>query len=156
MKNDSEYEKSRQDAYAPLVERVPKERRDKIFIYTLSCGLGWRKIVFGLVDELDKIWGGFKRKKGPKCWGILQIKEKFGGLRFYATYPEDTSEDAKARCDRSYDAISKAADEAAKTCERCGAPGKLKGKGYVATVCNPCLKRWRERSAQGLWPTLFG
>jgi hypothetical protein len=156
MKNDSKYEKTRQDVFAPLVDRVPKNRRDNIFIYTLSCGLGWKKIVFDLVDELDRIWDGFQKKKGRECWSLLQMKEKFGGLRFYASYPDSPAEDAKTRQDRSFDAICKAEAEAWKTCERCGKPGKISGEGYIATVCEKCEKRWKERTSKGLWPTLFG
>lgn len=156
MKNDSKYEKARQKAYAPLIERVPKEHLDQIFIFTLSCGLGWKKIVFGLVNELDAIWDGFEGRKGKDNWGILQVKEKFGGLRFYVGYVDDDSEDAKARREQSSDAIRAAEEVAWKTCERCGKPGHTTGKGYIATVCSECEKRWQQRTDKGLWPTLFG
>lgn len=153
MKNDSEYEKARQDLYTPLVDRVPEDRRDKIWIYTLSCGMGWKAIVFKLVDELDMIWNGFQGKKGPDCWKILQMKEKFGGLRFYVEFLKGAPQD---RVEASRKAIDVAETEAWKTCERCGKPGHTTGKGYIATVCDECEKRWNERTAQGLWPTLFG
>lgn len=156
MKDDSEYEKVRQDAYAPLTGRVPEERRDKIFIYTLSCGLGWKTILFKLVDELDMIWNGFQGKKGADCWKLLQMKEKFGGLRFYVEFLEDASKDAKDRLEASRKAIDVAETEAWQTCERCGKPGHTTGKGYIATVCDECHKRWEERTSKGLWPTLFG
>lgn len=156
MKNDSKYEKARQKAYAPLIERVPKERLDQVFIYTLSCGLGWKEIVYKLVDEIDLIWEGYQGKKGSECWGILQVKEKFGGLRFYVGYLEDDNGDAEARRDRTSAAINEAVEVASKTCERCGKPGKISGKGYIATVCPACAKRWEQRTAKGLWPTLFG
>lgn len=156
MKNDSKYEKARQKAYAPLLDRVPEERTDQVFIFTLSCGLGWKKIVFDLVKALDRIWEGYQGRKGKDNWGILQVKEKFGGLRFYVGYLEDENDDANARRDRSFDAIRAAEESAWKTCERCGKPGKLRGKGYIATVCPECEKRWEARTAKGLWPTLFG
>jgi hypothetical protein len=156
MKNDSEYEKARQDAYAPLVDRVEERHRDKIFIYTLSCGLGWKAIVFKLVDELDMLWNGFQGKKGADCWKILQVKEKFGGLRFYVEFLEGSGKEAPDRLEASRKAIDVAETEASKTCERCGEPGKLNGKGYIATVCDECHKRWEERTSKGLWPTLFG
>jgi len=156
MKNDNKYEKARQKAYKPLVDRVPDERLDQIFIYTLSCGLGWKEIVFNLADELDAIWDGFEGRKGKENWGILQVKEKFGGLRFYAGYVEGYSEDVATRRKLSADAINKAMAVAAKTCERCGKPGKLVGTSYIATVCPECEERWKQRTAKGLWPTLFG
>lgn len=157
MKDElDDYEKARRDTYAPLAERVLAERRDKLFIFAISCGLGWKKIVLELAEELDKIWDGYQKKKGSDCWALLQVKEKFGGLRFYAGYPEDSGEDAKARVEKSYAAIDRAETEAWQTCERCGKPGHTTGKGYIATVCEECEKRWNDRTAQGLWPTLFG
>lgn len=156
MKNENKYEKARQKAYAPLVKRVPEDCSDQIFIYTLSCGLGWKKLIFGLVDELDKIWEGFQGKRGNRNWAILQVKEKFGGLRFYVGYPEYDAEDAMARRERSSEAIRLAEEKSFKICERCGKPGTTTGQGYIATVCWKCEKRWQQRTAKGLWPTLFG
>lgn len=163
VKNDSEYEKTRQEAYAPLIERVHVDHRDKVFIFTLSCGLGWQEIIFKLAAELDSIWEGFQGAKGPDCWEILQVKEKFGGLRFYVEYLHveavprlKMDPDLERRYQTSKNAIDGAEADAGMTCERCGKPGHLAGKGYIATVCDECEKRWNERSAAGAWPSLFG
>lgn len=156
MKNEmDDYEKARRDTYAPLVERVPAERRKDLFIFTISCGLGWKKIVLNLAEELDKIWDGYKRKKGSDCWSLLQAKEKFGGLRFYVGYPE--GEDAKARYEQSMKAIDQAETEAWKTCERCGKMGHTTSVGFrIATVCDSCEERWNERSKKSMTETHFG
>lgn len=156
LKNDNPYEKARQDLYTPLIDRVTEEMRDKIFIFTLSCGMGWKDLVFGLVDTLDKIWEGYQKKKGRDLWKIHQMKEKMGGLRFYVGYPGTKDADAQARRERSREAIAAAEAEAWKTCERCGKPGHTTGQGYIATVCEECEKRWEDRKSNGLWPSLFG
>lgn len=57
-----------------------------------------------------------------------QVKEKFGGLRFYLT----------CGTDEMYEAIRKAEEEADRTCERCGMPGESRGGGWIKTLCNRC------------------
>lgn len=148
----SEYEKARQDAYAPLVERLSPKWTEKIFIFSISCGLGWKKIVFKLVEDLDKIWEGVNGKKGCENWILLQAKEKMGGLRFYTEHPDHVTKSKE-----TFAAIKQAADEAWKTCERCGDAGRTTSEGgRIATVCEACEKRWKERSSKGEWDALFG
>lgn len=149
----SDYEKTRRDVYAPLVDRLdPKWKDQKIFIFAISMGLGWRKIIFDLVAELDNIWDGFKRKKGHRNWTLRQAKEKFGGLCFYVSHPHDPG-----RAIRTFDALDKAQKDAWKTCERCGGAGHAATDGgRVATLCDACEKRWEGRRKQGVWDAVFG
>lgn len=152
-----DYEKARRDIYAPLADRVPADRQDKNFVFVISCGSGWKNIIFNLVAEMDKIWTGYMRKPGRDAWKLLQLKEKFGGLRFYVQYPESEDSDAKDRKEQSYAAIDFAETQAWKTCERCGKEGHtMSFRYYIATVCDECEERWKERSKKNLTPTLFG
>ena len=81
----------------------------------LGVGEGWRKLVEPLID-LCKAEGV----------DILQIKEKFGGLRFYVG----------AAGDEVYNAIDAAEAASFSICEECGAPGKPANMGgWVRTVC---------------------
>lgn len=57
-----------------------------------------------------------------------QVKEKYGGLRFYIS---GGSEEA-------YNAIEEAGDESYRTCEHCGEPGKCNERGWLATLCDDC------------------
>lgn len=61
---------------------------------------------------------------------IAQVKEKFGSLRFYI----GSSSDAV------FDRISEAEKDSAKTCELCGKPGKIIGKGWLMARCEECSK----------------
>ena len=56
---------------------------------------------------------------------ILQIKEKFGTLRFY--YSGGT--------DRVRTLVGFAESMSACTCEKCGAPGRASSKGWIKTLC---------------------
>ena len=55
-----------------------------------------------------------------------QVKEKFGGLRFYV----------QAATSKHYDYISFAESMSYRTCEQCGAPGKRYSMGWHKTLCD--------------------
>jgi hypothetical protein len=56
----------------------------------------------------------------------VQIKEKFGGLRFYV----------QAATDKHYNYISFAESMSYRTCEECGASGKTYTDGWHRTLCD--------------------
>ena len=56
----------------------------------------------------------------------VQIKEKFGGLRFYV----------HAATDKHYNYISFTESMSYRTCEECGAPGKTYTDGWHKTLCD--------------------
>jgi hypothetical protein len=56
----------------------------------------------------------------------VQVKEKFGGLRFYV----------QAATDKHYNYISFAESMSYRTCEECGAPGKTYTDGWHMTLCD--------------------
>ena len=56
----------------------------------------------------------------------VQVKEKFGGLRFYV----------QSATDKHYSYISFAESMSYRTCEECGAPGKRYTNGWHRTLCD--------------------
>jgi hypothetical protein len=93
-------------------------------------GSGWVPILERRAVDLKALgWNG----------GVDQIKEKFGGLRFYLTphaIPEMHREAASAR-------ISQAMQESYKTCEQCGTTeqvttGYSPGRSWIDTLCTGC------------------
>jgi hypothetical protein len=56
----------------------------------------------------------------------VQVKEKFGGLRFYV----------QAATDKHYQYISFAESMSYRTCEECGNPGKTYTDGWHMTLCD--------------------
>lgn len=82
-----------------------------------KVGPGWADLLKRLVTDLESLgWNG----------EVLQVKEKFGGLRFYI---EPTSEDI-------HNCISAARQESYTICEECGAPGSLREDGWFKTLCD--------------------
>lgn len=61
-----------------------------------------------------------------------QVKEKFGGLRFYMNATSEVMDKM----------ISEAEREASKTCESCGEPGELCSDfGWYASLCKTCMDK---------------
>jgi hypothetical protein len=96
-----------------------------------TCGDGWYDIIDGLcakIMELDPDTEAF------------QVKEKFGGLRFYVTTHQAGE---KVR-----EAIGLAERKSEKTCENCGKPADERfrsDEGWVWTVCsNACKEKLRQ------------
>ena len=85
----------------------------------LEIGEGWVPLVHKLYDDLVSI--GWDTK-------LHQVKEKFGGLRFYIGYGND----------EMFDLIRKAENESMKICELCGMPGDIKGKYWLECRCAAC------------------
>lgn len=91
----------------------------------------WDKKWNARVDDPDHEWTAFVERKKRKISKpvpqvvAVQVKEKFGGLRFYYSGGDDTIRGAVRMAEAmSYD-----------TCEVCGAPGKPTKSGWVRTLC---------------------
>lgn len=84
---------------------------------------GWEPIIRRLSEKLE-----------PLGVRAHQVKEKFGGLRFYFGFATDSlSPEQEAEIEA---AIKEAEREADKTCEVCGEPGFLCVKGHwYKTLC---------------------
>lgn len=80
-------------------------------------GDGWSKLIDKIYDRL--VDGDV----------VLQVKEKFGGLRFYLFSGND----------ETYDFIDEVEKESLTICELCGESGSLVSiKGWYKTLCKKC------------------
>lgn len=82
---------------------------------------GWLPLVEALLEKLIAL--GWDRE-------CLQVKEKYGGLRFYVG----------AGSDEVHAAIEEAEEASLRACEACGAPGQARGGGWVRTLCDAHAK----------------
>jgi hypothetical protein len=90
---------------------------------------GWNDIIARLVVDLKELgWDG----------GVLQVKEKFGGLRFYVNRETEAM----------HQRILEAENESFKTCEQCGAPGERRDGSWIKTLCEACMKVRDERTTK--------
>jgi len=97
-------------------------------------GDGWFDIIWDLSSKLEPlIQKCIDEEQDTELYPkAFQVKEKFGGLRFYMTY--DT--------DEIYDLISEAEALSLKTCEECGKPGEKRSGGWIHTHCDYCHENW--------------
>ena len=103
-----------------------KEKIPSLFGKYINVDEGWYQIIVDCDKELTEI---------DPHYQILQIKEKFGGLRYYMTPCNDTTEEQR---NKMYEVISKYEAIAACTCEATGKPGVLmKSIGGWLKTLNP-------------------
>lgn len=86
-----------------------------------SVGAGWAPLVNRVFDKLETIKGNVK---------IIQVKEKYGGLRIYTDYSNEELDEV----------IYDAEHESLEICDQCGQPGKLRGKSWYYTSCDEHAK----------------
>jgi hypothetical protein len=92
----------------------------------IECGDGWYDLLDRLCEKIESVF-----KEEPDLRGELravQVKEKYGGLRFYMNYCHDKVEEF----------IREAEDESERTCEACGSPGEIGGMGWISCLCDEC------------------
>jgi hypothetical protein len=96
----------------------------------IDCEAGWYPILADLEAKLSTL---------DPDYTVLQIKEKFGTLRFYCA-TEANDDDARRRFD---ELVRRAEQDSATTCERCGAPGVLNSTagGWLKTLCAACAEQ---------------
>lgn len=92
-----------------------------------SCNEGWYQIIHDLIEDLIKL--GWDKS-------VLQVKEKFGGLRFYISQSTEKMDQR----------IAYAEQESTKTCEFCGTKENVTtatnpGEYWIRSLCNGCRKK---------------
>lgn len=97
------------------------ENNSPFKLFGFECGDGW----YDLLEPVIAWINDFNEKNQNSRIHISQIKEKYGTLRFYTS--------------TSFDELDKLIDEAENksevTCETCGQPGKMRGKGWYYVSC---------------------
>lgn len=93
---------------------------------------GWVK-AFGeeMCKELDDI---IQTSKYPETYLVMQVKEKFGGMRWYCAMPQDVEKEI-------FDWEDKYSELSEKTCVYCGEPATMKNNGWICPVCDKCLEK---------------
>jgi hypothetical protein len=100
-----------------------KQKHGRIIGRGLECDAGWVGLISVLCDELQN---ATDRMGAPQI-ETMQVKEKFGELRFYVRISSDYQRGL----------INLACAMSAKTCEICGAPGSMwVSGGYFHTACD--------------------
>lgn len=92
--------------------------------FGFECGNGWFQLLHDLITRLRDM-------DKDKNIRVTQIKEKFGGLRFYID----------SGTEEIWKLINKSEEDSYYICEKCGADGVLCKKGYwLETLCDQCAE----------------
>lgn len=132
----------REDLDKRLCAEFPLLYRDRHGDKMKTCmcwgfpGDGWFHILYRLSAKLEPLIAAQPEKERAVA---AQVKEKFGGLRFYMDF-------ATKEMNRL---INETELEAMRTCEMCGVPGEQRLGGWIKTLCDHCAdERQREREAE--------
>ena len=129
-----------------LIEKYPgiftrtNEYGERVVVgYGIEVGDGWYNIIDCLCASIQNHITHHRSKKHLTPTEFeeqvqtkaAQVKEKFGGLRFYV----DNSDEYVMGAIQMAEAMS------VRTCEKCGSPGKPIQGGWMKTLCTPCKEK---------------
>ena len=99
-----------------------------IELFGVECGIGWKNLYEPIIEWI-KNYNSNKPKE--EQIEIHQIKEKFGGLRFYCNFYTDELKEM----------IHNAEKESFRTCEFCGTKENVGHtiSGWYTTCCEQCV-----------------
>ncbi len=101
-----------------------------------SCGDGWYNIIDGLAFLIQRENEKLKENGENITIQAVQVKQKYGSLRFYTNYSTDYIEGA----------IHMAENMSVCICEECGSTdGVTQTTGWIRTLCKRCRRRYRRR-----------
>ena len=137
------------------------DMKETLMCWGFECGDGWYQVLDSLCGNIQNhIDWSHKNHEWDLKWNAehaneqrtvreiveqvvaVQVKEKFGGLRFYY----------EGGNEQVYGMVRMAESWAAVTCETCGAPGKSRSGGWIRTLCDKHEDEYQERNLlrQGL------
>lgn len=137
-----------------LCEKYPKIFRDRNKSSRETCMCwgfthddGWYDIIESLCANIQT-HVDWKRRQHPELTDeefdeqhqvvAAQVKEKFGGLRFYVDNCDDYVRGA----------VAVAESMSYRTCERCGDKAHRRSGGWITTLCDKCYNA-REKTKVG-------
>ncbi len=96
-----------------------------------ECRDGWEPILRKACSKLEPLIQARFKQHPKDSWPCAsQIKEKYGTLRFYLS----------TGTDEMFAITDEAERLSERTCEECGAEGKLRGRGWYYTACDKHTK----------------
>ncbi len=123
-------EKNYNDLITKYKHLFTNDNRQPLTMFGFECGDGWYNLIAQLIDQIDS-YLLHKHKGVPEGFAIVQVKEKFGGLRFYI-HGGDTA---------IYELIRFAEEQSYRTCEYCGSNQNImRSKRWIITACEQCTQ----------------
>jgi hypothetical protein len=125
------------EKYPKMMVNRNKNMQETCMCWGFECGDGWFNILDQLMGNIQHHidWKNRKEEVVPQVT-LDQVKEKFGGLRFYYTGGDEYIRGL----------VSMAESMSEVTCESCGNPAGVQNNGgWMRAICDPCeIKREEE------------
>ncbi len=120
--------------------RPERSIRESLMAFGFECGDGWFELIWNLCSVIEILLP-------PKAeFEVLQVKEKYGGLRFYFGGGGESF-------DLIQTVVNWAENQSENICEVCGEWGKSYSPfGWVVTLCDKDLTRYVARRIAGKTP----
>ena len=113
------------DIYPLMFQGRYKSVKESLIPFGLDCGNGW----YWLINNLCSCIQDYINANSKSQTEALQVKEKFGALRFYVRGADEYI----------YGMISLAESMSYSTCESCGCTTDiLHTSGWIKTLCKTC------------------
>ena len=113
----------KQELEEKILKSCPTIFPDAQDFWGFECGDGW----FDIINELCCLIEHELKYNKELSVKVVQVKEKFGGLRFYINGGNE----------KIYGMISLAEQLSTITCEVCGSKGKLReDRAWLRTLCD--------------------
>jgi hypothetical protein len=123
---NAEHTKHLIEKYPVLYQGHKLPITQNLMSFGFEHGDGW----FPLIDNLSALITLLDKRDGSETIAV-QVKEKFGGLRYYI----------EGGTEAVWKAIEEAEALSERTCEWCGEPGTTRGGGWIYTLCDSCWSK---------------
>jgi hypothetical protein len=113
------------DAFPSLYREASLSHQQTCMCWGFLCDDGWYQLVYNLSSAISE----YANSMGLDPVAV-QVKEKFGGLRYYIRNGDD----------QIMRWIDEAEELSMSICECCGKSGELRTeRPYIRTLCNACF-----------------
>jgi hypothetical protein len=129
---NSELQKKLYEKYPKIFAQKNQSMKVTAMCWGMECGDGW----YWLIDNLCKQLQWDIDKNGQEQLEAVQVKEKYGSLRFYTDHSSDTQEAM----------ITLAEALSNEICETCGSTANIiQTEGWIKTLCTDCYEQTKNR-----------
>lgn len=104
----------------PLLFNPKADIRDSLMAFGFECGDGWYQLIRELSEKLYPLIQKYTVSEDDFHPTVLQVKEKYGTLRFYLSFGTQEMEEL----------IDEYEEKSGNTCEVCGKPGSIDYKVF--------------------------
>jgi hypothetical protein len=116
-----DFENRLYELYPDLLCGLKKPIRESCMYFGFEIGEGWKPLIEKLLKDIQEEIV----KSSLEHVEVLQVKEKWGGLRFYIQGDNDAISEM----------VGIAEDASYKICEKCGEVGEATKKGWIKVLC---------------------